>query len=873
MSRPRTRRLEESVMRNDDLLEKVSELDGEATGSIGTAHSMPLQPEWYGAHSLIPGIFLGKFILSWFSWAPSKTHNLSCDAPRLAVVQAEELRTQIEAKTAECEKLRDVQRLNPPWDSQLQGKSHCLEHPDLTSELESARIELATKEASWKEELVSFEADKARIIELELGQAVPVFLGNQEKLRKEVEDERLRHEDSKAANEREVAGKSIEMRRRVKDQLAIPSDSTVSEHVACDSSDAVFVGLFFLFCELEEQLEETQVGLSAAKTKEVEEAKSQADTEIQRVTALLEVSDLERELADSRAVLEDAQRELGERSAASASVQALSQESAFANEAVARDEALSTLEALKEFLDRANSQAASLDGRLTGQRMLFEETSEALSRSEATEQQMSLELAEKVRELASEHELARSALERAQEQAAREVREREERHASTLQSEEVCMQRQMRAEVDAASRETSEAKEEQQRLQARLDRSLESISQAQSQHEQQLEGHRGSTTELRTRLSEAEERTTSEEREVERLGRAAEATKLEAERVTMAHKLEVERLQAMLEADSQSRSSAEQIATSKLEEKDTLLEYRESSLQRAQAELEDARKRISDFEETVSKMKHGVELKASHLSVRNAELEGELRRRNEHIQEVEGRLDAQRQYLEQLNSTLSEAQVDRESLKDAKGTLEAQLHLEQSHKDAVATSLATAQEDSSLRINELEERAARESEAHRAALAEVKVSLSEELRQGSACSASMEEELRSMRERCEILLRQKADLQQQVGEKQELQTSFEAQLQEQRAEQERLKLELEQLGRGRQQLEDERDRTLKERRDRDSQIKLLKDQVADVETHRGQQCDGFDSKVKQLDDPWICLGLFVIFYFWFCCCLLWFICF
>ncbi|CAK0834249.1 unnamed protein product [Prorocentrum cordatum] len=221
---------------------------------------------------------------------------------------------------------------------------------------------------------------------------------------------------------------------------------------------------------------------------------------------------------------------------------------------------------------------------------------------------------------------------------------------------------------------------------------------AQAQHGRAQELQRTRVADLQQRLLEMEEKCQGHQQEGDRLKRDLEEAKNELERAGMALRQEQDRFEQTLEAKEASARSGERVLQSQLEEKDTLLEHRDSTIRNLEKDLEDAKKKAAELEEAVARSREEGESKAHLAGVRNAQLEGEVRRRQERLDEVEGRLEAQRQYLEQVQSTLGQEREDKGKILELKGSLEAQLQLESTHKQAVSESLHRAQEDSERRI-------------------------------------------------------------------------------------------------------------------------------------------------------------------------------
>jgi len=502
----------------------------------------------------------------------------------------------------------------------------------------------------------------------------------------------------------------------------------------------------------------------------------------------------------------------------------------------------------REALHKATSQAASLDGRLASQRDLLLETTQALMRCEKAEEQAHAELTAKILELSSEHSAARGAHSTALDQVEQEAGAREARFQAELESEEVLARRHARAEIDAASRSTLEAEERHRRLDAELAALRDDHGEVNAQHSRHQDQLRKQCQELKQKLADTEGRCLAHEDEVDKHKKDLEEVRLEGERARMAHRLEVERLQQTLEAEGQSRNAQDQISQSRLEEKDTLLEHRASAVERLEQELEQAKKKIAAHEETIMKTREEGDAKAHQLGVRNADLERELRVRQDRITEVEGRLDSSRSYMEHVTETLTKTQSEKDALMEKKGSLEAQLQLESSHKEAVSVSLQRSQEDAERRCKDLEERIQRDHEAHQEALEEGQRTFSEELRQSAERLSAIEAELLTTRQRCELLAKNKADLQQEAAEFQEKHANHQAGLAEHRANNERLGLELEQHRQGKETAEQELARVKEDLRQGQSRIEDLLTQVKEAEELRRSTCDDFSSKVQRLDD-------------------------
>lgn len=755
------RRLEDSQMRNDDLLEKLAEQDAEVTKKTTMIKE------------------LGDKVMG--------------------------LEKQLAAHAEESQTLQTS-------------------HGQM---LESLRLEMTAKESARQEDKDGQELLQASLVSLESEVA---------KLQKRLEEEEHKHCDTKArlmqaeSSSRDLANRSVEQRRVIE--------------------------------ELQDEIQKRDAGLSASQEKEQEE-RAKLDAELENVRGLMHMhqgvrEDLEEqarvdeskyhavleELKQERAEMQRNSEEISHCEAARDAVRCEFEEHKKTHDDVLHAERKRN----EEHLHKITQQAASLDGRLSGQRLLLVETSEALARSENAEAKVSAELTAKLQELSSEYQASTAALQQEREKAARDADERDACRVSELETAEVCLQRQAHSEIDAARRLESEAEEQQRRLEAKYAALAEDHGESREQQSRQQETLRAQSADLRQRLVEAEERNNTQQHAMDTLRRDLEEARLEAERVNMSHRLELERFQQTLEVELQSRSSAEKIAESKLEEKDTLLQHRASAMERVESDLESARKKVEELEESVVKTKTDAESKVHGMTLRNAQVEGELRSRQERLTEVEGRLDAQRQYLEQLSESLSKAQTDRDALMETKGSLETQLKLETTQKEAMSTSLQQMYDEASSRCQELETQLLQERDSHRQAMEDLQRSLGDDLRQGSERQTALERELLSARERCEHLMRNKADLQEEVGQHGEKHAALEARLQEHRAEQEQAALEFEQTRNGKAALESELTQLKEAGRERDAKIAELSLQVRDSEEQRSAQLDDFKAKVKQLDD-------------------------
>mmetsp|Transcript_61095 Transcript_61095/g.177091 ORF Transcript_61095/g.177091 Transcript_61095/m.177091 type:complete len:1146 (+) Transcript_61095:118-3555(+) len=755
------RKLEDAQMRNDDLLEKLAELDGD--------------------------------------------NNKKSSAMR----ELEQKVADLEKKLAEAEESAETLKL-----------SH-------EKELEQLRADFLEKESSREQDKEGQAALEAQIKALEEQVA---------SLKQKLEEEEHRHADTKANlshaenSSRDSASRSVEQRRMI--------------------------------AELQEELQQRSTFVPVEQANRLEEERCKLRDELAVAqSALIEHKsvreDLEESSVDDRRRLSALQDELAE-----AQAHAERHGDTLALCEAARDKVLGEYEEHRRMHDelisaerkrvddelrKATQQAASLDGRLAGQRMLLEEASEALAQSEEQEARVAAELTAKLLALQSEHDAAVAALGEHRDMTAQAAEKERAQRVSELEALELCLERQAKSEVDAAQRGEAEAAERHRRLEARLSSLTEDQAEEQERHNRQQESLRGQVADLRQRLLEAEELVGRHQQERDTLKKDLDEAGLQEERTRVAHRQELERLQQALEAEMQSRSSAEKVAQSQLEEKDTLLQHRDSAITRLEADLEASKQKVRDLEGAVSKARADNDESSHALKLQNAKLEGELRTRHERLTEVEARLESQRQYLEQLSDSLSKAQTDRDSLMETKGSLEQQLHLEVTQKDAVSASLKELYDESTQRCQNLEATLTQEREAHRQAMDDLQRSLGDDLQKSSERQASLQSELVTTRQQYETVLRNKADLQEEVGQQREQRTTLEAKLQEHRAEQERVAVEMEQLRNSKSSLEEEVSRLEGERRERDQKISALDAQIRAGEDQRNAQIDDFKTKVHELD--------------------------
>jgi len=756
------RRLEESQMRNDELLEKVSDLDTEVT-----------------------------------------KRNLTIESLNVKVAELEEslFTANDQAQAVEDRHRQHLESLRDNHEAEEQAQQKMDEEKEALnkkiSDLEEQKTEIERKFSFLEADLA---ATKAALQQSE-------------------------------ASSKDYASRSLEQGRKIK--------------------------------ELEEELLEKEGAVSAVQAQTLEEERLKASSELNRVTSLMEehkcaATDLEQQTSDQdkqlktlRQELEDAQRDMGHHGSALAELEKARDEAVSEyreHKATADDILQAERKRQEEALNKANQKAAGLDGRLDGQRALLMEANQALYKSERQEEQVSEEMSARIRELRSEHEEAMDALARERASGASALASNAELSKRELETEMVVMQRNAQAEVDAAVDAASEASEARRRLETRLEALEEDHSESQAQQARMQESMRSQGAGLRERLAEAEERSSSLQQDLDRLKKDLGEAKQEAERKSMAHRQEVEKMQQALEAEQESLAQAEKISLSNLEEKDTLLEHTTSAKERLEKELQETKQSIAEMEQAAEKAKRDADSRVHGVGLRVAELESELQKRQNQVTEAEGRLDSQRQYLEQLSSTLEKAQGDRESLMEAKSSLEKELQLEQHREAAVSASLQDIQNESANRCRELEVKLALDRDSHEAELEDLKKSMSTEIRQTSERLATAETELESARERVGMLMRNKADLQAEVGQQREKFFALEAGVKEHRAASEQLGLELEQARESKAAMEESLEEQREETRKKEGAISDLKSQVAALEAMRNTMTGDFSEKVQRLDD-------------------------
>jgi len=755
------KRLEESQLRNDDLLEKNAELDADVT-----------------------------------------TKTKQC-------TELEEKVTQLDHELATVKAELETTRK----DNEIQ--------------MEAVRSEFEARCAEGQQDLEAQD---------ELKSQLAAVTAQRDELARQHDEEQRKHADTKVALEssgsssRDMASKSVDHRRKLKeleDALKDKEDSALVHVASVDQERAAFQSEILNLKGLIEEKDALNEDLMG------------------------QISELENEHAVRQGELEDLRNEHSDHHLTHSDLKAQ------------HDEALQNLEDLKkeheeniksvkkmteDQLHRAMAQAAQLDGRLGGQRIMLDEANASLARSEEEGERLRQELEKQKEELAAHQDGSRRELEEAAEKASNDLGLHKTRYESELESERVIMNRQAKSEIDEANRAQTEAEEKVRRLEQRVKALQDDHEEAQGHHGREKENLRNQHTEMRGQHAEALEHNENLKQEVERHKKDLDDAKKEAERLTMAHKQEQERFQQTLEAEGQSRDSADKINQSQLEEKDTLIEHRNATIERHEADLADAKVRIEELEESVTKAKEDSDSKAHSLGVRNASLERELHNRQQRLTEVEGRLEAQRQYLEQLNETLQATQTDRETLMQAKGSLETQLKFELSHKDAVTLSLQQSEDAATQQVQELEERILRDREAHREAMEDVKRQMGAETSKTSERLAAVEAELLTARQRCELLVRNKADLQLEVGQQREKQQAGDAELRESKAEQERLSLELDQARDSNAQLDGELTASKQDRTECDAKIKSLVSQVRSIEEQHSIQRDDYTAKIMKMDD-------------------------
>lgn len=759
------KRYEECKMRNDDLLEKVSELDAEVTKK--TTRIQELE------------------------------------------TQVEEMTTQMDQKSEELGELR---------------KEHC-------ENIEKVRKEMEDKITSSQEDSqMKAELDK-KVAELEAAR---------DEIMKDLEKERTQHTQTKSTLEqaesssRDSSGRLVETRRRVKeleDQVADVEAAKLS-HCAAEAEKAHSERLNFQ-TELQEMQMELEMQKSLREDLETMSRENEGKVEVMRVK------------------LEDAQREIADHSDVKSALEAARDEAEqkYNQMKSSCDDALSTERArIQENYQKAVQKAADIEGRLNGQRVILDETTEALMKSEQEEERLKREMEDQSKDFDKVRESLKASIEEEKEKAEQEMKTLKTRHLADLEAGEVSARHTARTEIDAAERSKVEAEDRHRSLESEMAQMRLDHEEAMAHH-QRFEGTaKGQASELKQKLHESEEKITKLEQELEQHQKDLQEKGLESERVGMSHKLEMERLQQTLEAEGSARAAAEKITQSKLEEKDTLIEHRVATIERLEHDLEEAKKKAAVLEEQIESAKSGGEDKAHQLGMRVAQLEGELRMRQDRLTEAEGRLEAQRAYLEEVNETLSKVRNEKDGLMETKGSLEAQLRLEVSHKDALNQSLQQSADESEKRCRDLEERLLRDRDLHKDQLDEARRSVGEEMKQGTERLAAVEAELLTARQRCELLARNKADLLQEVAENNSKLANVDAKIKEQADKNDTLSLELDQTKQARDSLEEEL-RTLRdEKRQCDARIDELSAEVKSKEDAKDALQDDFKLKVQRLDD-------------------------
>jgi len=755
------KRLEESQLRNDDLLEKNAELDAEVTNKTRLASELE--------------------------------------------EKVTRLDHELESVKAELDTTRK--------DNEVQ--------------MEAARSEF---EARYSEGQQDLEAQD------ELKNKLNAVTAQRDQLQRLHDEEVRKHADTKVqldsseSSSRDMASKNIDHRRKVKeleDALQQKED-----HVSVNAA----------------QLDQERVAFQT----EILNLKGQLEEKDALNEDLMgQISELEGEHHARGGELEDLRNEHADHHSTHSDLKAQHEEALQLHEELKtkHEEAITQVKKQTEDqLHRAMAQAASLDGRLGGQRLMLDEANAALAREQDETERLREELEKHREEHESHKDATRRDLEEAASKASQDLGLHKTRYESELESERVILNRQTKSEIDEANRAQTEAEEKVRRLEQRVKALQDDHDEAQGHHGREKENLRNQHTELRAKHSEAEDHNQNLTQEVERHKKDLDDSKKEAERLVMAHKQEQERFQQTLEAEGQSRDSADKINQSQLEEKDTLIEHRNATIERHEVDLSDAQRRIEELEGAVEKAKVDSESKAHSLGVRNAALERELHNRQQRLTEVEGRLEAQRQYLEQLNETLQATQVDRETLMQAKGSLETQLKFELSHKDAVTLSLQQSEDAATQQIQDLEERILRDREAHRESMEDVKRQMECDLSKTAERLKSVENELNTSRSRCEVLVRNKADLQLEVAQQREKQQAGDSELRESKAEQERLSLELDQARDTNAQLEGELAASKDDRMECDAKIKSLVSQVRSIEEQHSIQRDDYSAKIMKMDE-------------------------
>lgn len=759
------KRLEESQMRNDDLLEKVSELDAEVNKKNATITELETKMKEY-------------------------------------IIKMEERENE----------LNNIKE-------------------DHGSQLENLRKDLEAHAGGKEQESAAKEAFSKQVADLEAAKAALVS---------ELENEKAQHKTTKSTLEleqssgRELAGRTQEQRRQLKElQDSLAEKEAHHQNLVGGHADVLADERARTAAELH------SLGMQVEEHKCVRE-----DLEQQHAEKEALVDDLRKEL-------EEYQRQVNEHEATKSVLEAARdeaekalQEHKLTHDAVSKGQT----QQQKEALNQANAKAAALDGRLNSQRLMMEEMSQELIQTQKEKDKLKKTMEDKVRELEKEHSSAKEALSLAEEKAANDKSEQQKQHLSELEAEMAAAKSKHQDELEKARQETQEVQERHDGLERKLQTMQMDHEEASNQHSRLQDNLRTQHSDLRAKLAETDNAKLAHEQEVERLQKEIQEKSLEQERHHMSHRLEIEKLQQTLEAEAQSRASAEKIAQSKLEEKDTLIEHRVSAVERLEHELAEAKKTIASLEETIKATRGDGDSKVAAMGVRNAQLEGELRARQERLTEAEGRLEAQRQYLEQINDTLDQAKNEKDNLMATKGSLEAQLRLEASHKDAVNNSLQQQTEEWEQRCKELEERILRDRDSHREESEKVRASIADELKQGAERISALENELKTARERCELLVRNKADLQQQVEEHRQKGQGHDAIVAQHKADHEKTSLERDQHLAGKESAEAEVAALKEEKRKLEAAQEELIAKAKETEGLSHSQIDDFKLKVSKLDE-------------------------
>jgi len=319
--------------------------------------------------------------------------------------------------------------------------------------------------------------------------------GTEAKLTFELEQAQKSQERAKSAlqeserSSQETASRAVEQRRRIKeleDSVKMQDESQMSTHAN------------------ELQRLEHERAATVAKSCDLQ----------------AQVRELEVQLRQVRDELESAQRE-GKGSATDHAADVETLQTALDEAVTGREQDRTKHEEIllgerkrnEDVLAKANQHSASIDGRLDSQRMLYQESQEALERCENEEQRQVAKLSEKMRELMGEHGTARSAHEELAEKIQRDARALE----AERQADEVLSRQHVRAAHDAQERASLQMTSQKTALEAELAALRVSSEEASAEHKQSHESLSKRCSDLSRQVAEAQEQCTEARQEVERL--------------------------------------------------------------------------------------------------------------------------------------------------------------------------------------------------------------------------------------------------------------------------------------------------------------------------------------------------------------------